>query len=471
MNICFLSNYYRTLFFEKIADGLAGSGINVFWIAASRRWADELIRRGTAPDRILCLADFKAEWLGAAPPPAADNPDLAWLEDGGIAVNDLILMDRELRKRRYGKTYIAVITREIRRFLARHDIRAAFGEGTWAYEQVTAHLCAREGREYLAPYTIRVPADRFGFFRGTTVADLFELRPPVEADRAAAATVLEALKTRAYRPYYYHLQNKVRHFRRHWLGEAVLQSFSNVTAGDETLPTVMDRCRWRFSRIVNTYRVRWQKPFVKEGIPGDRPFVLVTLHMQPEASIDVLASRNANQIENIRTLSRLLPQGWEIYVKEHSNAIGVRSPRYYRELQRIPGVRLVDPYADTFRLIDAARLVLSPTGTVSFEAGLLGTRAATLAPMYFGPVMTPGMITLPTLAAHEFQQLLDHGRAASDPEAFLAWLYAQSYPGRVSDPVHDPASMSPDNISTVVDGFRALLDVIAARRQPNASAA
>lgn len=474
MNVCFLSNYYRTLFFERVARGLVDRNVNVFWIAASRRWADELIRRGTSPERILCLADFKAEWLAAAAAPAADDPDLARLEDSGVTANELILMDRELRKRPYAKTYLAVIAREIRRFLAEHDIQAAFGEQTWGFELVTALLCAAEGREYLAPYTVRIPSDRFAFFRGISMAEIVELGVADDEHWRAAGAVLEALRSRAYRPYYFHIQNKIRHVRRHWFGEWALQWFSRLTAGDETLPAIRDRFSWRFMRSVNTYRMRWGQPFLRDGIPGDRPFVLVTLHMQPEASIDVLASRNADQIENVRALARVIPQGWEIYVKEHSNAIGVRSPRYYDELRRIPGVRLIDPHADTFRLIEASQLVLSPSGTVCFEAGLLGRKAATFAPMYFAPVMSPGAVALSRLDRAGFLRLLerdDRGEGRMEPSAFLAWLHAQSVPGRVGDPVHDPSCMTEENVAFVVAGFMTLLGVLMARRRPSASAA
>ncbi len=460
------------MFFERIGRGLERKGIGVFWIAASRRWADALIKEGWRRDRILCLADFKDEWRRGAPPDPAD-PALTELEAGGLAANEVILMDRELCKRAHGKAYLAVAAREISRFLRAHDIRAAFGEQTWAFELATALLCKAQGRSYFAPSTVRVPSDRFGFFTDLNQAEIFEIRKPDRSDRAAADAILEALRGRAYRPYYFHLNNKIRFFRRHWLGESVVQALSNATDGDETLPTLAHRARWRFSRIVNTYRVRWRKPFERDGIPGQRPFVLVTLHMQPEASIDVFAHRNANQIENVRALSRVIPHGWEIYVKEHSNAIGFRAPRYYDELRRIPGVRLIDPHADTFRLMEAAKLVLSPSGTVCLEAGLLGLKAGTFAPMYFAPVMSPGTIDLTTLTRAGFERLLqrDDRDGRAEPAAFLSWLHAQSFLGRVADPVHDPDCMTEENVATVVDGFMTLLRTLETRRQPNVSAA
>lgn len=460
------------MFFEKIGRGLERKGVGVVWIAASRRWADALVKEGWRRDRILCLADFRDEWRNAPPPDPAD-PALTELEAGGLSANETILMDRELSKRSHAKAYLAVAAREISRFLKAHDVQAAFGEQTWAYERAVALLCKAQGRAYFAPSTVRVPSDRFGFFTNLNQAEIFEIRKPDRSDREAAEGIIEALRSRAYRPYYFHIQNKIRFFRSHWLGESAVQAFSRATDGDETLPTLAQRSRFRFSRIVNTYRTRRQKPFERENIPGPRPFVLVTLHMQPEASIDVLAHRNSNQIENIRALSRVIPHGWEIYVKEHSNAIGFRTPRIYDELRQIPGVRLIDPYADTFKLMEASKLVLSPSGTVCLEAGLLGLKAATFAPMYFDPVMSPGKVDLPGLSRAGFERLLqpDERDGRVEPAAFLGWLHAQSFPGRVGDPVHDPASTAEENVAIVVDGFMTLLQVLESRRQPNASAA
>ena len=55
----------------------------------------------------------------------------------------------------------------------------------------TALLCKAQGRLYLAPFTVRVPSDRFGFFIGHNNVDLFEVRKPDRADREAAEGILE----------------------------------------------------------------------------------------------------------------------------------------------------------------------------------------------------------------------------------------------------------------------------------------
>lgn len=100
------------MFFERIGRGLERKGVGVVWIAASRRWADALIKAGWRRDRILCLADFKDEWRNAPPPDPADAA-LTELEAGGQSANETILMDRTLGRRPYAKAYLAVVAREV----------------------------------------------------------------------------------------------------------------------------------------------------------------------------------------------------------------------------------------------------------------------------------------------------------------------------------------------------------------------
>ena len=63
-------------------------------------------------------------------------------------------------------------------------------------------------------------------------------------------------------------------------------------------------------------------------------------------------------------------------MKEHSVALNTRPRAFYRELRRIPAVRLISPFADNFKLISGADLVVTVTGTAAYEASLLGQPAA-----------------------------------------------------------------------------------------------
>ena len=153
---------------------------------------------------------------------------------------------------------------------------------------------------------------------------------------------------------------------------------------------------------------------------GDRPFALFLLQKQPESSVDVIGSPFTNQYEVIRALTRLLPFGWEMWVKEHPNAIGDRSVAYYRELKRLPGLRLIDPFADTHGLLSCAALTISISGTASLEAALLGKPAITIAEMYFGKVLLRNGFNPFQVTHDDFAAVVDEAAAMAGDRPMAA---------------------------------------------------
>jgi hypothetical protein len=103
-----------------------------------------------------------------------------------------------------------------------------------------------------------------------------------------------------------------------------------------------------------------------------RPFAFYPLQYQPEASTLVHASYFDNQLEVVRNLARSMPGGWDLVVKEHFFMAGQRPLRVYRELERIPNVRLVAMSIPTNKLIQEAAVVTVITSTCGLEASLIG---------------------------------------------------------------------------------------------------
>ena len=52
-------------------------------------------------------------------------------------------------------------------------------------------------------------------------------------------------------------------------------------------------------------------------IEVDKPYILVSLHRQPEASNSPTGGTFVHQLLKVDILSRALPEGWNVYVKEH----------------------------------------------------------------------------------------------------------------------------------------------------------
>lgn len=111
-------------------------------------------------------------------------------------------------------------------------------------------------------------------------------------------------------------------------------------------------------------------------------FIYFSLHLEPEA---VILARVAldNQLLLIKMLSKALPKGWLIYVKEHPNQSRInnqacsylinnvdyfKSVNFYKELSKIDNVRLIKINTPSKELMLNAQAVASIGGSISIEA-------------------------------------------------------------------------------------------------------
>lgn len=108
--------------------------------------------------------------------------------------------------------------------------------------------------------------------------------------------------------------------------------------------------------------------------PGERPpqpFVFYPLHVDPEAATMVLSHMHTDQLAVVEALSKGLPLGMRLVVKEHEPSLGQRPPGYYERLARLPGVFLASPSDSGAALVREAALTATITGTAAWEAMIL----------------------------------------------------------------------------------------------------
>ncbi|MDD2367412.1 MAG: hypothetical protein PHN84_14765 [Desulfuromonadaceae bacterium] len=103
-------------------------------------------------------------------------------------------------------------------------------------------------------------------------------------------------------------------------------------------------------------------------------FILYPLHFHPESSTSVLSGTYLDEYEVIRNIAFNLPQGVQLYVKDHKSAWGYPRLDFYKKIIRLPNVRLLAPTAPTKKLIKACQAVITLTSTVGYEALLMGKR-------------------------------------------------------------------------------------------------
>ncbi|TMM29150.1 hypothetical protein FDT66_12240 [Polaribacter aestuariivivens] len=100
-------------------------------------------------------------------------------------------------------------------------------------------------------------------------------------------------------------------------------------------------------------------------------FVYIPLHMEPEATVILYSTYFQSQIEMTRLISKVLPYGWEIVVKENPKMLKVRNKEFYKALKSIPNVKFVNMPVESTELIKKSEIVVALSGTSSLEAYLL----------------------------------------------------------------------------------------------------
>lgn len=106
-------------------------------------------------------------------------------------------------------------------------------------------------------------------------------------------------------------------------------------------------------------------------------YVYMPLHLIPESTTFVKAHYYINELELIEQISKSLPIGCYLYVKEHQAMLGEREFSFYEKINRLSNVRLVqlNYYEDPAPWIRDSIGVVTITGTSAYEAALMGKKS------------------------------------------------------------------------------------------------
>ena len=133
---------------------------------------------------------------------------------------------------------------------------------------------------------------------------------------------------------------------------------------------------------INFFRKRNLKvAFAKERQPANfnNPFIYYALSFEPERTTNPDGGEFHDQAIALAKLRELVPQDVQIIVKEHptqfyriERGTRGRSPVFYNLLNNIEGITLVGDDTDSLELIRKSVFVSSISGTVGFEAAIMG---------------------------------------------------------------------------------------------------
>ena len=181
--------------------------------------------------------------------------------------------------------------------------------------------------------------------------------------------------------------------------------------------------------IPRRLRLRWVYESSVVEPDFDAPYVFVALHVQPERTSIPQGGVFGHQLLMVEMLSRALPEGWRLYVKEHpvqlyTRAAGrqFRTPQFYREVQKIPKVELVSASTSSRAMIRHAKAVASATSNACWEAIFQGKPALVCGSVFFS--FFEGIFHAQSVeeCARAFEEIRDGYQV--DQEKVRACLYA-----------------------------------------------
>ncbi len=182
----------------------------------------------------------------------------------------------------------------------------------------------------------------------------------------------------------------------------------------------------------NNRKLLKKNNYFENPVEGE-PYVYMPLHLIPESTTATLSPMYINELTLIEAVSKSLPAGWWLYVKEHQSMLGERGLEFYKAVKKLPNVRLVqiNYYTDPKPWITNSKGVVTISGTTAYEAALLHKPSIVFSDVPFSLISSVQRInSLEELskAFKLFDKPIDNERSC---EAYLAASKSLGFPIRI----------------------------------------
>jgi hypothetical protein len=441
-SICFVANFFKTAVFHEVALRLEKQGIHVCWVV-TKRDQHQFLAGHYKQDRLLYV---NRSYINKPHEVVGD-----------FRLNELVYGDRVfIHHLDNGLRFLENIQKPVFDFLKKNQVRFIIGEVTWAHELLLLRMAAQMKElncMYLECSMVRIPNHRFAFFTDDHEYGMMEFDKAdaggkmIRIEKPSYAKLNDTIVKKSSS-----LQGKVGRFKRFLTGENIEKSDPNV------ITEAMTRLKVAGTEEINRMTYKYVKREDFENVRHSN-YVFYGFHKQPESSVEVMGRYYEDQSQLIINLWRMLPHGWKLVLKEHTNAIGDRSYRFYKKLASFPGVVIVNEKTDSRMIIENSRLVASITGTICYEAALLGKPAITFANIYFNRINFCRHVSLTELAEIGIARMTEMLAGQPDNRSeFSDFLIKNSFEGYVTDFMTDPTVLEPENIDRITRAFLALAD-------------
>lgn len=188
----------------------------------------------------------------------------------------------------------------------------------------------------------------------------------------------EAVSSKIVEPYYAHLT----------IRDQQIKSVGIAASVGQMATAISNQLRWKLrgdlraqeyyllSRLGHILR-KWRDGRLLGRGPtisdlNQLTYIFFPLQTDPEASLQNLSPEFFFQHAAITALSRDLPAGVKLVVKDAMEAIGRRPPHFYAQLRELKNVVLVDTLELGIEIVKKSAAVAAITSTAAFEAAIMG---------------------------------------------------------------------------------------------------
>ncbi|TXJ94673.1 hypothetical protein [Flagellimonas pelagia] len=383
-------------------------------------------------------------------------------------LNELVMGDRFLRHQQdWAFDYLKSIQPLAYNFVKEKGLKFVFGEITHAHE-ILLYRMLKMFKElkckYLHPQSVRIPNKRFLFLEDEFQSKVCGEHLILNKEWESEWKIVEAVRPRRVAQVDKEVKNELSFSGRL---KRLSNFFTNSNIKSDLPSVVHNKTKRSLIAVVqelNKFMYRFVKTDSFEVIQ-DKKYVLYTLHMQPEASVDVVGAYYDNQLKNIINIWRILPDDWFIVIKEHSNAIGNRSPKFFKSFKTLRNSILLHERVDSHKIIENAQAIFTVSGTIAYEAALKGKMAFTFADIFFNKLKNCTKISIETFRAIEnFDDLIQMAKRANEGkmsiEDYSAYIYKISFKGIVDAPLNSEDWADEANFETVSRSFVSFINAI-----------
>jgi hypothetical protein len=408
-NIAFVTLFESAYTFAQISIELT-ENIDSFFIVPTKQNKKELNSFGIFDDRILDLSitrdQFKKGFYNDKV-----KKTLAFFEDSRLPILSIIAASRMCNKESLDELeiYMAQILYKIDDFLKRHNIDLVITEPSDIVQLLTQLVCWKREIYFGQISLARYPSNRIILIKDCTEGEFYTFAKPNAFDINDIKLWLKKFRGKSMRPAYF---SKITNYRSLFslavsFGKRFPKILKELTGfselNDLRTKTLLTKYLYDLSR---KYFKLNNAAIVNEELIKFRKYVVYFLHVQPERSIDVMSPNYINQIEIIKQLRRSLPWNIDLLVKDHPASDGAQSFRFYADLKKIHGVRLISSQVDSRVISINSLAVATVSGTVAYEMALLNKPAIMFSKIFFSQLPSIYLYKTPDLLSDHFRRLL-----------------------------------------------------------------